>query len=159
MREGSGKINFRLCIKALNMKNGYVIVWDVYNYIVKFEYQFVSKTDNRHQTTISVIAEYSVQMNPQHILWFSYLQNILEQKSYLRLTVKYPVFEGDTAVPTASFTVQVYNPSSFLLRLVMVKVEVARPTALGLVIATLPPCVMISEPFFHVTVAFGFPSY
>ena len=69
------------------------------------------------------------------------------------------MFEGDTTVPTLLFTVQVYNPSSVLLRLVIVKVEVARPTALGLVIVTLPPCVMMSEPFVHVTVATGFPSY
>ena len=80
--------------------------------------------------------------------------------SNLQLTVKYPVFEGDSTVPTVLFTVQVYNPSSVLLRLVMVKVEVARLSALGLVIVVLASFVMISEPFcFHITFATGFPSY
>ena len=70
------------------------------------------------------------------------------------------MFEGDTTVPTVLFTVQVYHPSSFLLRLVMVKVEVARPTALGLVIAVLASFVILTEPFcFHITFASGFPSY
>jgi len=83
---------------------------------------------------------------------------ILRKHSYLQLTVKRPLLEEDTTVSSALVAVHVYDPSSPLTRLLMVKVELARPTILGSLILILPPFDTTTPSFFHVTFDSGFPS-
>ena len=59
---------------------------------------------------------------------------------------------------TALVNVQVYNPSSALVRFVMANVKLARPTALALLMVILPPFNNVCPSFFHVTLVNGFPS-